>query len=261
MPGHTNILQSAADLAKNGTPFVLISVIDTKGHTPRNAGAKMIWRPDASGTGTVGGGQFEQLVLDSAGKHFDNRSCGKETFVLGAEAEQCCGGTMEVFYEFVGPRQRVVIFGAGHVSGALVKILTPAGFEIVVVDDRPDWNSQERFPNRTRLPDFDEGVEVARQSPAATLACVMTCSHETDHEIMLKLLADPDTVPRYTGLIGSRTKRASFFTRLSASGIDQSIIERIHCPIGLGDMGKEPELVAVSIAGQILLEAKKLGAL
>lgn len=258
MSDDLRILRAAAELAESGKPFVLVSVIDTQGHTPRNVGAKMIWKPDGEPTGTVGGGNFEQLVSESAGMHFERRSCGKETFVLGAEAEQCCGGSMEVFFEYHGARHRVVIFGAGHVSCALASALAPANFEIVVIDDRREWNSAERFPHCRRVSDFDEGVAIATERPDATLACVMTCSHDTDLDVLAKLLRSP---PAYTGLIGSESKRACFFTRLAVRGVDESTVRRVHCPMGLGDMGKEPALVAVSIAGQILLEAKALATL
>ena len=86
----------------------------------------------------------------------------------------------------------------------------------------------------------------------------MTCSHDRDYEIVRSLLESP---PAFIGLIGSKSKRTSFFTRLAAAGITEEQIKSVRCPIGLGDMGKEPELVAISIAGQLLLEAKSLATL
>jgi len=253
-----DVLRQAADLAEAGEPFVLVTVIDCKGSTPRDPGAKMLWRPGAGLTGTVGGGQFEHLVIGSAERHLAERTCGTEHFVLGAEAEQCCGGVMDVFFEYHGARQRLVVFGAGHVARELARVLDPASLELVVVDDRDEWNTPERFAGARRIGDFSEGVRVAQEHPEATLACVMTCSHETDFEILRELLTAP---PAFVGLIGSKTKRASLFGRLIASGVDEGAVERVHCPIGLGDMGKAPGLVAVSIGGQVLLEAKKLGTL
>jgi xanthine dehydrogenase accessory factor len=83
----------------------------------------------------------------------------------------------------------------------------------------------------------------------------MTCSHDTDFELLRRLLDRP---PAFTGLIGSRSKRVCLFGRLVASGLLESVVTRVHCPIGVGDLGKEPRLVAVSMAAQIILEAKKL---
>lgn len=254
-------------MAEAGEAFILITVVRTQGSTPRDAGAKMIWRPGVGpGTGagdlvgTVGGGQFELLVSDAARTHYERKSCGVEKYVLGADADQCCGGTMEVFFEFFGARQRLVVFGAGHVARELAELMAASAIEVVIVDDRPEWNSAGRFPRARRVESFDAGVDVALSEPGATLACVMTCSHDTDFELLRKLLKTPGGAPAFTGLIGSRSKRACLFGRLVASGIDEAVVQRVQCPIGVGDTGKEPRLVAISMAAGLLMEAKRLAA-
>jgi len=262
------IFAEAARLSEAGTPFVLVTVIQTKGSSPRDPGAKMIWRPDAGLTGTVGGGQFEMLVTESAQRVFDARTCAQERFVLGADAEQCCGGVMEVFLEYCGQRQRLVVFGAGHVSEALADVLRGSPLELVIVDDRPEWNSPQRFGSARRVLNWEDGVRLARQRPADTLACVMTCSHDTDLDLLRDLLAHAEPpglapsgsgTPAFVGLIGSRSKRACLFGRLIAMGVAEDRVKGIHCPIGVGDTGKEPRMVAVSIAAQVLIEARRLG--
>lgn len=261
MINEPDILLRAADLVRRGTPFVLATVIRTQGSTPRNAGAKMIFCPadtEQSIQGTIGGGQFELLAADAAREHLRRRSSGIEKYTLGADADQCCGGVMEVFFEYIGSARRLVIFGAGHVSKELADILAPAPLDIVIADDRPEWNSPERFPRCRRILSWHEAVRAAHESPAATLACVMTCSHDTDFDILRQLLAQP---PAFTGLIGSRSKRVCIFGRLVASGMDDAAVQRVHCPIGVGDTGKEPRMVAISMAAQILIEARKLATL
>lgn len=291
-----HIFRAAAELADSRIPFVLITVIQTKGSSPRDAGAKMIWRPgqphafetsperkragspppplpddrgssstNANGItshliGTVGGGQFEHLVIDAAEKHFRNRTCGTEHYVLGADADQCCGGTMDVFFEYHGSPLRLVIFGAGHVAKELADLLEGSPMSVAIADDRPDWNSPERFPRATRLYTWDAGIAASLAEPAHTLACVMTCSHDRDLEILRGLLrtSPASRPPAFVGLIGSRSKRACLFGRLVASGIDEETVRQVHCPIGVGDTGKAPKLVAISMAAQLLLEAKKL---
>ena len=272
-----DIFLAAARLTEAGTPFVLITVVSTKGSSPRDAGAKMIWQPVESrghGTGefvgTVGGGQFEMLVAESAARVFASRSTAMEHYVLGAESEQCCGGAMDVFLEYCGARQRLVVFGAGHVAKELVEVLKGSPFEITIVDDRPEWNSAPRFPGAVRIMQWDVGIRTARENAAGTLACVMTCSHETDLELLRGLLASgkkpglsptgSDGVPAFVGLIGSRSKRVCLFGRLISSGIDEELVKRVQCPIGVGDTGKEPRMVAVSMAAGLLLESKKLEA-
>ncbi|MDZ4755935.1 MAG: xanthine dehydrogenase accessory protein XdhC [Phycisphaerae bacterium] len=262
MSNDREVLRSAAELNERGQSYVLVTVVTVQGSTPRNPGAKMLWHPNGSAgggwIGTVGGGQFERLVQDDADKHLRARSCGVERYVLGADADQCCGGVMEVFFEGHGPCHRAVIFGAGHVSFELARLLEPAPLQVVIVDDRTEWNNQERFPRALRFHSFDEGVKAACERTDATLACVMTCSHDTDFELLRALLVNP---PAFVGLIGSRSKRACLFGRLVASGASEESVRRVQCPIGVGDTGKEPPLVAVSIAAQLLMESKQLAQL
>jgi xanthine dehydrogenase accessory factor len=255
-----DILRTAAELAEHREPFVLLTVTATRGSTPRNPGARMIWRPGAETIGTVGGGNFEHLALAAAQRVFRDRARVTEHFVLGAQADQCCGGTVDVFLEYIGPSHRVVLFGAGHVSKAIADLLRPAPVEITIADERPDWNSAERFPSCRRITDLGGAIALCADAPASTIACVMTHSHDTDLDILRGLLSVP-TPPAFVGLIGSRSKRACLFRRLAESGIDRARIDAVRCPIGLGDMGKEPPLIAVSIAGEILLECKRCAAL
>lgn len=252
------IFKAAGDLLSARRPFVLATVVRTQGSTPRDPGARMIWTPGEGFVGTVGGGQFEHLVKDAAELCFQQRSSSTERFTLGSDADQCCGGTMDVFFEFLGPHQRIVLFGAGHVARALAGLLTPGGFEITIVDDRADWNSPERFCHCTRITDFAQGLGLCAQTPQATLACVMTCSHDRDFDLICALLRSP---PAYIGLIGSKSKRACFLSRLSGAGVTSEQIERLRCPMGVGDTGKEPRLVAISIAAELLMRARDCASL
>ncbi|MBX3359641.1 MAG: XdhC family protein [Phycisphaeraceae bacterium] len=268
------VMTAAVALAGRGVPFVIATVVRVQGSTPRNPGARMIWAPgvpdeelaaaahvglEGAVLGTVGGGQFEMLALDDARRYFRERRSGVERYVLGAEADQCCGGVMEVFFEYCGARRRVVLFGAGHVAAELAALLARAGggggVETVVVDDRPEWNTAERFPGARRVGAWDDGIRLAHERPAETLACVMTCSHDTDYQLLRRLLVEP---PSFVGLIGSRSKRACLFGRLVASGLSDEVVQRVHCPIGVGDTGKEPAMVAISMAAQLLVEVKKM---
>jgi len=258
-----NLLREAAELAEAGREFVLITVVRTQGSTPRPAGARMIWLPDGSGfpngcIGTVGGGQFEQQVIEAARERRRQRGHAVEKFVLGADADQCCGGTMEVFLEHHPAPATLVLFGAGHVAHAAAEALAFAGLRIAVVDDRREWNSEARFPRALRVHGWEDGAAVAHAAPGATIALVMTCSHDTDFELLRLLLQDGRTPPAVVGLIGSRSKRACLFTRLLGAGVAPERVERIVCPIGVGDTGKEPRAIAVSIAAQVLMEVRRL---
>lgn len=289
----TRVLSAAAEAARAGRAFVLMTVIRTQGSTPRAPGAMMLWlggdvdgreaekppAPPIAGSaadarvedvqhrangadlaacfvGTVGGGQFEHLALDDARRYLRERRSGVERYVLGAEAEQCCGGVIEIFFQYHGGAQRAVIFGAGHVAHELVKLLETSPIACTVVDDRADWNTAARFPRAERLTDWQAGINRCGENPAGTLAVVMTCSHQTDERLLRGLLTMP-ALPLFVGLIGSRSKKACLLGRLISSGVDEHRVERVRCPLGVGDTGKEPGVLAISIAAQLLIEAKR----
>jgi xanthine dehydrogenase accessory factor len=80
----------------------------------------------------------------------------------------------------------------------------------------------------------------------------MTHSHELDLRITQAILQRGDF--GYLGLIGSRSKRAQFERRLRERGHGDAMLARITCPVGLpGIEGKEPEVIAVAVAAQLLL--------
>ncbi len=258
MNTNTQILNIAAQYADSGRTFVLVTVATTKGSTPRNCGAKMICLAGSEILGTIGGGELEHLARDTAIDVLEKGESRVEQYMLSTDADQCCGGTVDLLFEYFGARQRVVLFGAGHVAQELSRCLEDGPFERIIVDDRAEWLTPDRFPGCRRVPAFEEGVQLALETPDSTLICVLTCSHDRDFEILRGVLSNP---PAFVGLIGSKSKRACFFTRLAGAGVEQRVIDRIHCPIGLGDMGKAPGMVAVSIAGQLLLEGQNLAKL
>ena len=57
----------------------------------------------------------------------------------------------------------------------------------------------------------------------------------------------------FVGLIGSKTKWATFGHRLTERGFTPSELGGVTCPIGVGGIsGKQPEVIAVAVAGSVL---------
>ncbi len=143
----------------------------------------------------------------------------------------------------------VYIYGAGHVGQALIAVTSGLYIDRIWVDTAP-----ERFPATTAadvtiVPAPDMSV-IAQHAPKGAIHIVMTYSHNYDEAICQTLLSKGDF--GYLGLIGSHTKKARFAKRLKSVGIEESVIERMQCPIGLSQIkDKSPAHVALSIAGQI----------
>lgn len=270
MDEHVRVLRAAMSAAEAGREHVVLTVIGAKGSTPREVGAKMVVEVcgeegQVDGgvrfVGTIGGGRFEHLAIDDAKRYLKEKRSGVERYVLGAEAEQCCGGVMEVFFEYRPAAVTVVVFGAGHVAAELSAVLTRAGgggaVRVVVCDDRAEWAREDRFVGATITRTWELGLDEVKRAGRRAVALVMTCSHETDYALVRAMLKE-ERMAGFVGLIGSKSKRACLFGRLAGEGIDAERIARVVCPIGVGNMGKEPAMVAVSIAAQVLLVVQNI---
>jgi len=150
------------------------------------------------------------------------------------------------------------LFGAGHVGRALVRILADLPFAVTWIDSR-----QQEFPVAVPT-EIDARIsrraaEEVAGAPHGTMFLVMTHSHELDFEICDRVLRRGDFA--FLGLIGSATKRARFVHRFGEKGYNSAQLERLVCPIGLGDVpGKEPMAIAVAVAGQLLALRARLKA-
>ena len=248
-------------------PGVRVCVTATQGSVPRGPGTQMLVF-DRREEGTIGGGHLEFQALAHARQLLTGQThLTTLRQVLGPSLGQCCGGVVELSFELVSaadvprlkvllmpPRTPLALFGGGHVGKALVNTLAPLPFSVRWIDSR-----DEIFPD-----DVPDGVDCEHSNPVqaavADLApssrvLIMSFSHAEDLDIVvacLKRLRQRDDLP-FVGLIGSQTKWATFRHRLEDRGFSESEIARITCPIGVpGISGKEPEVIAVAVAAQIL---------
>ena len=149
---------------------------------------------------------------------------------------------------------KVVLFGAGHVGQALVRLLGDLPFRVEWVDQRAEI-FPDNYPNNVVLVEQTNLQEILVNQEPGTFYVVMTHSHGLDYEICLSILKQRDF--GWLGLIGSETKRRRFEKRFVAEGIDPFTLRRLHCPIGIGSIkGKHPAVIAMSTAAQ-LLEARQ----
>lgn len=152
----------------------------------------------------------------------------------------------------------VVLCGGGHVSLSTGQLAQQVGFEVVVIDDRPEFASQERFPFARAthvLPGFEGFAEACGIGPEHYLV-IATRGHSHDRECLAQAMRTP---ARYVGMIGSRRKRDGVYAFLRSEGFAESDFARVHCPIGL-DIGAEtPEEIAVSIVAELVAERRGKG--
>lgn len=237
------------ELRAAGAPCVLVTVLATRGSTPREAGCKMLVTADAA-HGTIGGGNLEFVCIARARELLAAPPAGPlaQEFPLGPALGQCCGGHASVLFEVVAPPAwRIAVYGAGHVGRALVALLGALDCRVTWIDARAGAFPATLPPNVRALPEC-----APTALPAGTFALVLTHDHALDFALVAEAL--PLATLPFVGLIGSETKRARFVSRLARAGLPAAAIRRLACPIGLpGVGGKAPAEIAVSVAAQLLL--------
>jgi xanthine dehydrogenase accessory factor len=156
---------------------------------------------------------------------------------------------MEVFIEPLQSREPFYIFGAGHVAAATAPALCALDFSVTVIDDRPEWSSEERFPTTTLRHDDPVNFATSLTTGPRTWLLIVTHDHQTDQHLLRALIAKPFA---WLGMIGSRAKVARFRRRLAVAGVSEENLSRLSAPVGL-DIGAEtPAEIAVSIAAEVI---------
>jgi xanthine dehydrogenase accessory factor len=251
-------IAALAEVSADGRPAVLVTLLTADGSTPRDAGAKMVVTADQA-KGTIGGGRLELEVLAEARALLARAAEGEapagpqvKEMALGPSLGQCCGGRTSVLLEPVLPAPwQVAVFGAGHVGKALVRLLAGLPCGVFWIDSRAEELPAEPPPGVRRVLTDDPAAEVDDLPRGADLV-VMTHSHALDQEIVDAALRRG--AHRFLGLIGSKTKRAKILARLAEQGRTPEQLAQVTCPIGLsGILGKEPAVIAISVAAQLLL--------
>jgi len=171
----------------------------------------------------------------------------------GLREVQVDGETVELYLEVRRPVQELIVVGAGHIALPMAHIGGLLGFRVIVLDDRPDFATRERFPDAYRVvrADFsDPFVDIPLHERSHLL--LVTRGHKYDYECLVRALrADPP--PAYIGMIGSRRRVRATFVQLVEEGFGMDLIERIHAPVGL-DVGAEtPEEIAVAVAAELVM--------
>jgi len=251
----SEILKEALGRIDGGETIAWATVVETKGSTPREIGAKILVNKDGLVAGTIGGGITEARVIEEAkqalkegkGKLLDYHLT-KEQAALDEGA--ICGGEMKVFIDILQPKEEVLIFGAGHVAACVSKLAKTVGFKVTIIDDRKEFANQDRFPEADEIiaEDTEKALTHLNITPSSYII-VLTRGHLKDEEVLGSVIKSGAA---YVGMIGSRKKNATVFQHLEGQGISQDELAKVHAPIGIDIKAQTPEEIAVSIMAEII---------
>ncbi|MBI3817987.1 MAG: XdhC family protein [Planctomycetes bacterium] len=232
-----------------GVPLVRVSAI---GQVPAGVGRSRVIARDGTDLGALRHSAIDTILIGAANETLRRDRPSRVTLTIPGAAP------FDVFIEPV-TLPLILLFGGGHVSGAITTIARLADFRIIVIDDR------EGFANRERHPEAAETVvstwedAVARFAPARNARCVVvTRGHKDDERVLLEM-AGRDYDPVYLGMIGSRTKQKIVLANLRAAGVSESFINKIRTPIGLDIGARSHAEIAVSVVAE-LIQLRRKGA-
>lgn len=248
---------------------VLVVVERAQGSVPREAGAWMLVTA-CDTLGTIGGGQLEWQAVQTARAHLADAAWPGTRLrcPLGPSLGQCCGGVVHLRlgrvtsadatalrHAWQATPMPVALFGGGHVGHAIERALRPLPVALTWIDSR-DGIFPTDLPSSVVAEHSDPVERAVRDLEPGSRVLIMSFSHAEDLAIVeacLHRLRERDDLP-FIGLIGSRTKWATFRHRLQARGHEEAALARVTCPIGIpGVAGKEPAVIAASVAAQLLM--------
>ncbi|ALV44615.1 molybdenum cofactor sulfurylase [Arthrobacter alpinus] len=255
-------LAALTQLRERNETAVIATLAHARGHSPRDAGAKMVTSAHEV-WGSIGGGNFEASIIDRARELIAAGGSAPELMkfalndkVAGTHGVQCCGGEVTVFLEVINSRRTVVIFGMGHVGYEISHILARQPLNLILVDSRQEALTVDRMePLRDGPASLSIRHEIAPEVVLPTLpagATVLVLTHDHTEDFVLCEAALRTTL-FHIGLIGSRSKFVRFRKNLAAEGHAESEIDRITCPIGIPSIaGKDPASIAVGVVADLL---------
>lgn len=250
--------KALAECIQENKPAAVATVVKTMGSSPRDVGSKMLVYPDGSIVGSVGGGEMEARVIETAKESI---RAGKPTYLdmtLSDEARGdplVCGGEIEIFVEPLLAAPTLIIVGAGHIGAACAELGKFLGFRVVIVDDREELLKRENLPAADEVHAGDMPAELRKLDiTPQTYIVLVTRAHTTDAPVLREIIAKPAA---YIGMLGSKRRVLTVFDMLKREGTDDRAFQRVHAPIGIPIGAETPQEIAVSILAEVV-KAKRL---
>jgi xanthine dehydrogenase accessory factor len=157
----------------------------------------------------------------------------------------------EQLVDVISGKPRIVVAGGGHVSLAIYRQAELLGFDVTILEDRPNFAGKERFPGATVIEaDVAETIAGMRFGWHSFLV-IATRGHKMDGDCALAAVRTDAT---FIGLLGSRRKKVLIDQMLRAEGVSEERIAAIRSPVGLNLGGRTPAEIALAVLAEITQE-------
>jgi xanthine dehydrogenase accessory factor len=241
---------------ENGKSGVLVTVTEKDGFGPGKIGSKMFVTSSMEKTGSIGGGPLEMLVLKDCKEILENKLCTAKVYTLDSEKDRLdsqtvdmlCGGTVKLFFEYIGPKAEIFLFGSGTVGREILLSLSRLDYSVCVFEERTDVEVPEVKFSSKIIKDYIAAIKEYK-FPKRGIYIICTYSHEKDYEVLRELLMKK-TDAFYIGMLASEKKAGMIVSKIKNENPDVDL-SVLYSPIGLDIGGQTPSEIAISVAAQI----------
>ena len=223
-----------------GQPVSLATVVNAIDGGPA-LGSKLLLRSDGTVSGSFGNAEFDAQVIEVS----------RKVAAIGSNESFNLSDGTEVFVDGFTTPPTLVMVGGGHVGKATADLAYSLGYRVYLVDDRPEFCNEERFPYAEErvIETYDKWTDHLDLN-VNSFVVVATRGHRFDDMALESALK---TRARYIGVLGSRRKTIMIYRRLLQQGVPLERIKEVYAPIGLNIGAVQPEELAVSIMSEIIM--------
>ena len=239
-----DIYQAAAHLAQKGGQGLLLTPA-LPGPIKTQKGRKLLLALDKEPVGSLDGfPEVNSEILPKLEEYIKERPFGIHDLKLPS------GQNLPCLWEAVLADPTVYLFGAGHVSLQVAKLVKMVGFKLVVMDDRKDFANRERFTQADEIwVNNYQDVLTGKDLGEDAYLVILTRGHMYDKEVLSQAIKQN---AKYVGMIGSSRKRKAIYGALLDEGVSQKTLDKVYSPIGEPIKAETPEEIAVSIVAELI---------
>lgn len=252
IPGLSAALPAILSAQERGKGVVIATVIASSRPDIARPAQRLVVMEDESPVGSIHP-SLDAVLLTGALESLTNRSSQTRSYSwtdAGPEPARSARGEIDVYFEVLARPARLVIVGAGHIAVPLARMAKLLDFQVVVLDDRPEYANQERFPEADQIlvgpyRETLRGVDLDSDSHIV----LVTRGHVHDQACLEEVLNGPAA---YIGMIGSRRRVRTVMAHVHANGHDLENLKRVYAPVGLDIGARTPAEIALAIMAEIV---------
>ena len=149
---------------------------------------------------------------------------------------------------------KVIVIGAVHIAQYLINFAKSLNFEILIIDPRGYFASEQRFPNIQIINKWPKEAFAEIKTDQNTALIALTHDPKIDDPALQHALKNNFF---YIGALGSKKTHSNRCARLKDAGYSDEKISKIFGPIGIKLGGKSAPEIALSIVSQLVSEVYK----